>query len=379
MPTTSRADQLRAAKHPVLNDRALKLGTFSSNLSGGCSISTIEGVLEADWAQSLALARMGDEMGFEALVPVGRWRGFGGTTDFNGAGFECFTWAAGMASATKDAGLFVTSHVPTVHPVLAAKQATTVDHISGGRLAFNIVTGWNTPEIEMFGAPMLPHDERYDVAQEWVDIIKRLWTSDVPFTFEGKYFRVKEALLKPQPLQDPYPVLMNAGASKAGRAFGARNCDVLFINSDIGQQSPDGLAEKVRDFKAYARDEFGREVQIWTNAYIVQGDTEKDAKDFLNHYVREKGDWDAAQNLVDGLVGSSQSFAEETLHAMKFHFIAGWAGYPIVGSKEQVVDTLVALSNTGLDGVVLSWPRFVQDMKRFQEETYPLLVEAGVR
>lgn len=231
----------------------------------------------------------------------------------------------------------------------------------------------------MFGAPMLPHDERYAVAQEWVDIIKQLWTSDVPFTFEGKHFKVTEALLKPRPLQDPYPILMSAGASKTGRAFGARNCDVLFINADLGQQSPDSLAEKVRDFKAFARDEFSREVQIWTNAYIVQGDTEQDAKDFLHHYVDEKGDWEAAQNLVDGMIGSSESFAEETLQLMKFHFIAGWAGYPIVGSTEQVVDTLVALSATGLDGIVLSWPRFVQDMKRFQEETYPLLVEAGVR
>ncbi|QJY48890.1 LLM class flavin-dependent oxidoreductase [Pseudonocardia broussonetiae] len=82
-------------------------------------------MLEASWDQSLALARMGDEMAFEALVPVGRWRGFGGETNFNGAGFECFTWAAGMASATEQAGLFVTSHVPTMHPVMAAKQIST--------------------------------------------------------------------------------------------------------------------------------------------------------------------------------------------------------------------------------------------------------------
>jgi alkanesulfonate monooxygenase SsuD/methylene tetrahydromethanopterin reductase-like flavin-dependent oxidoreductase (luciferase family) len=158
----------------VFNDRALKLGTFSTNLSGGCSISTVEGVLEADWASTVTLAQMGDEMGFEALVPVGRWRGFGGVTDFNGAGFESYTWGAGIASATKDAGVFVTSHVPTMHPVMAAKQMTTIDHISNGRVALNIVTGWNAPEIEMFGAPMLPHDERYAVAQEWVDIVRAL-------------------------------------------------------------------------------------------------------------------------------------------------------------------------------------------------------------
>ena len=103
-------------------------------------------------------------MDFEALVPVGRWRGFGGTTDFNGEGFEWFTWAAGIAAATDRAGVFSTSHVPTIHPILAAKQAMTVDHISEGRFALNVVTGWHQAEIEMFGAPLLAHDERYDVA-----------------------------------------------------------------------------------------------------------------------------------------------------------------------------------------------------------------------
>jgi alkanesulfonate monooxygenase SsuD/methylene tetrahydromethanopterin reductase-like flavin-dependent oxidoreductase (luciferase family) len=375
-----RADQLREARHPVYNDRKLRLGTFSSNLSGGCSISTIDGVLEATWDQTLALARMGDQMEFEALVPVGRWRGFGGETNFNGAGFECFTWAAGMGSATEKAGLFVTSHVPTIHPVMAAKQMATIDHISGGRAALNIVTGWHAPEIEMFGAKQLPHDERYQVAQEWVDIVRRLWISDEPFDFDGKYFHISNGTLAPPPLQAPHPVLMNAGGSGAGRHFGARNCDVVFVNTDVAQQSPAGMREKVEAYRRLARDEYGREIKVWANAYIVQEDTEAEAKQFLDYYVNQKGDWEAADNLVSSMGLNSQSFSPETLQAMKFHFIAGWAGYPIVGTKEQVVDTLIALSDEGgLDGILLSWPRYVQDMARFQTETYPLLEQAGVR
>ncbi|GAA1383652.1 LLM class flavin-dependent oxidoreductase [Pseudonocardia kongjuensis] len=368
------------ARHPVFNDRTLRLGTFSSNLSGGCAISTIDGVLEATWDQTLSLARMGDEMEFEALVPVGRWRGFGGETNFNGAGFECFTWAAGMGSATERAGLFVTSHVPTIHPVMAAKQATTIDHISRGRLALNIVTGWHTPEIEMFGVKQLAHDDRYAVAQEWVDIVRRLWTADEPFSFDGKYFRVTDAAIAPKPVQGPHPVLMNAGGSGPGRHFGARNCDVVFVSADLAQQDPQAMRAKVDDFKRLAREEYGREIKVWTNAYIVQEDTEAEAKRFLDHYVNERGDWEAAQNLVTSMGLNSQSFDPETLQEMKFHFIAGWAGYPIVGTREQVAETLIALSTEGgLDGVLLSWPRYVQDMARFQAETHPLLVEAGVR
>jgi alkanesulfonate monooxygenase SsuD/methylene tetrahydromethanopterin reductase-like flavin-dependent oxidoreductase (luciferase family) len=367
------------ARHPVFNDRVLKLGTFSSNLSGGCAISTAEGVLGAEWSSTAELGRLGDAMGFEALVPVGRWRGFGGETDFNGAGFECYTWAAAQAAQTSRAGIFSTSHVPTIHPVLAAKQATTIDHVSGGRFALNIVTGWNKPEIEMFGAPLLPHDERYAVAQEWVDIVVNLWTRDEPYSFEGKYFRVQDALLKPRPVQSPRPVLMNAGASAAGRHFGARNCDVVFVNTDIGHQTPEAMAERVKAFKTLAREEYGRDLGVWTNAYIVQEDTEAEARRYLDYYVNQRGDWEAATNLVNGMIGSQASFSAETIHEMRFHFIAGWAGYPIVGSKEQVVDTLAALSKTGLDGILLSWPRYVQDMRRFQQETYPLLEQAGLR
>jgi alkanesulfonate monooxygenase SsuD/methylene tetrahydromethanopterin reductase-like flavin-dependent oxidoreductase (luciferase family) len=375
----ARIEQLESIQHPVMNDRALRLGTFSSNLSGGCAMSTIDGVLEADWASTKSLAQMGDAMDFEALVPVGRWRGFGGATDFNGAGFESFTWAAGVAASTERAGVFVTSHVPTMHPVMAAKQATTIDHISGGRFALNIVTGWNAPEIEMFGAPLLPHDERYLVAQEWTDIIRELWERDEPFSFDGRYFTIKDALLKPQPLQRPHPVLMNAGGSSAGRDFGARNCDVVFVSADMAQQTPEGLKAKIDDFKTYAREHYDREIKVWTYAYVVQGDTQADADAYLDYYVNQKGDWEGAQNLVDNMIGNSASFAPETMQEMKFHFIAGWAGYPIVGTKEKVVDTLDALSKTGLDGILLSWPRYVEDMARFQAETYPLLVEAGLR
>ncbi|MFZ1992189.1 MAG: LLM class flavin-dependent oxidoreductase, partial [Alphaproteobacteria bacterium] len=170
----------RRATNPIFGDRRLKLGTFSSNLSGGCTISSMEGMLEAKWESTSELARLADEMEFEAIVPVGRWRGFGGVTDFNGAGFECFTFAAGIGAQTKHPSVFATSHVPTIHPVLAAKQATTIDHISGGRFTLNVVTGWHKSEIESFGADMLEHDERYSLAAEWIEVMTRLWTEEAP-------------------------------------------------------------------------------------------------------------------------------------------------------------------------------------------------------
>ena len=178
MTPQAKLEEQRRKTNPVFNDRKLKLGTFGTNLDRGCAISTIDRVLEINWPNTLELARISEEMEFEALVPIGRWRGFGGVTNFNGPGFECFSWAAGIGASTRYSGIFATSHVPTIHPMMAAKQATTIDHITGGRFALNLVTGWHRPEIEMFGFPLMEHDDRYECGREWLEIMKRLWTAE---------------------------------------------------------------------------------------------------------------------------------------------------------------------------------------------------------
>src|SRR5262245_58333716 len=122
MSASSKSAELRCGTNLLFNDRKLKLGTFCTNLDYGAAITTIERTLRISWPATLALAKLAEEMEFEALVPVGRWRGFGGVTNFNGAGFECFSWAAGIGASTTYPAIFATSHVPTVHPIMAAKQ-----------------------------------------------------------------------------------------------------------------------------------------------------------------------------------------------------------------------------------------------------------------
>jgi dimethylsulfone monooxygenase len=139
----------------------LKLGVFGLNVSGGCAMTSAADTLKIEWQESVRIARAAEAAGIEALVPVARWRGFGGATNFNHRSFETLTWAAGLAAATERIGIFATVHTPTVHPVRAAKEIATIDHISGGRFALNIVAGWNEPEIRMFGVSQREHDQRY--------------------------------------------------------------------------------------------------------------------------------------------------------------------------------------------------------------------------
>src|SRR3974377_1739103 len=166
MPNAATMRDDRRLTNPTFNGRKLKLGTFQTNLDYGCLMADLEGRLKISGPNTLALAKLADVMEFEALLPVARWRGFGGKLNPQGHGFEAYTWAAGIAALTAKPGVISTSHCSINHPIIAAKQSTVIDHIAGGRFILNIVTGWNKPEIDMFGVDILPHDARYEMAEE---------------------------------------------------------------------------------------------------------------------------------------------------------------------------------------------------------------------
>jgi len=379
MPRSSPPQRDRRESNPAFSTRRLKLGTFQTNLDSGCVMSDLDGRLDISWPNTVALAKLAEEMEFEALVPVARWHGFGGATNPQGPGFEAYTWAAGIAASTSKPGVFATSHISLNHPIIAAKQSTVIDHISGGRYTLNIVTGWNQPEIDMFGSVMMSHQDRYACAEEWLAIIKRLWTEDESFDHEGKFYKITKGYLAPKPIQHPYPAVMNAGASERGRHFATKYSDLVFTVIRTG--GLDEVRAHVQAYHKLAREEYGREVRVWTVANIVQAETEQEARDFYRYYVHEKGDWAAAQNMIDVFAAeiNRRNIPPERLKAYQEAFIAGWGGFPLIGTKEQIVDGLHDLSRAGLDGVLLAWPRFEQGMREFHDVTYPLLVQAGLR
>lgn len=364
--------------NPVLSDRKLKLGTFGTNLKSGCAITTGDGALKGDWPTAMRLARLADEMEFEAIVPVGRFRGVGGESDYGGTSFDSYTFAAAVAAVTEHPAVFSTSIVPSIHPVLAAKQCATIDHISGGRFALNLVSGWNRIEIEMFGLPMLEHDARYDCAAEWLDVIKLFWTRDEPFDHEGKYYKVSQGLLKPQPLQRPMPPVMCAGGSPKGRHFAAKNCDIVFTGFE-DRSSLAAMQATVEEYRALARTEYAREIGLWSHAYIVQGETEAEAMDIFRYYVVEQADEDGADNMVRMLGLNSQTWSKEGFERLRQHLIAGWGAYPLVGTADQIADGIAMLSSAGVDGLVLSWPGYMDGPDKFKAGVLPRLKQLGLR
>jgi alkanesulfonate monooxygenase SsuD/methylene tetrahydromethanopterin reductase-like flavin-dependent oxidoreductase (luciferase family) len=290
---------------------------------------------------------------------------------------DCYTWAAATSQVTTKGGVFSTSHVPTIHPIAAAKQCATIDQISGGRFGLNVVAGWNKPELDMFGASMREHDERYAQASEWLEILRRLWTEDDAFDFEGKFYNIKKGISLPKPLQRPIPPIMNAGGSERGRLFAAKNADMAFII--VKSDDPAEIKAEVDLYRRTAREEFGRDLQVWTFAYAVHRDTEAEARDFLRYYAEEHGDdraldgWMALQGM------HTQLMPKDVMEKLRFRFKAGNGGFELVGTTEQIVDRLQLLSDAGLDGLLVTWVGMEEGITRWNRQIMPELVQAGLR
>src|SRR5215472_13111254 len=106
-------------EHPLFRHNKLKIAVFGANVSHGCSMTFVDGTIKVDWSESVRIARAAEQAGFDAVIPVARWKGLGGEINFNHRCFETYTWAAGLAALTNRICVFATSHVPTVHPVFA--------------------------------------------------------------------------------------------------------------------------------------------------------------------------------------------------------------------------------------------------------------------
>src|SRR5213080_2371058 len=235
----------------MYNANALKVGVFGANCSSGRSATKVPERWSASWADCLRLAVMADEAGIDFILPIGRWKGYGGDTDFHGATLETKTWAAGLLATTKRITVFGTVHAPLFIPIIAAKEFVTVDHIGEGRFGLNIVVGWNEGEFAMFGVKQRDHEARYEYAQEWIDVIKMIWSDKEDFDFQGKYLDMKGIRGKPKPYGGSRPLIMNAGASPVGQAFAIRNCDAFFLQAS--RTSLDETAQKVATAKSQAK------------------------------------------------------------------------------------------------------------------------------
>ena len=359
----------------------LKLGLFGANCSSGRAVTLVPERWSGSWPDCLALAQMADAAGIEFMLPIGRWKGYGGDSDYQGATFETVTWACGLLAKTKRLTVFGTVHAPLIAPLIAAKEFVTADHIGEGRFGLNVVCGWNEGEFEMFGATLRDHETRYDYAQEWLDVIKLAWSpgkdGDEDFDFAGQFIKLKGVRANPKPYGGTRPLIMNAGASPTGQAFAIRNCDALFSNISNGI-SFDETAKHVKNVRALAR-QGGREIGVYTVGVVTCRPTAAAAAEYYRHAIVDNADWRAVDNILAMKNITAQTRAPEEFRRIREHQANGMGGLPFVGDPDAVARQMEQLTAAGLTGIAVSFVNYLEELPYFCAEVLPRLARLGLR
>jgi dimethylsulfone monooxygenase len=355
------------------NANKFKLGLFGMNCSGGLTMTKAPEHWNASWDNNLHVAHMADDAGIEFLLPLARWLGQHGATNTQESTFETLTWASALLAATSGISAFGTVHVSFIHPVFAAKQIVTADHVGRGRFGLNVVSGWNEGEFGMFGVDLLEHDERYVFTEEWVTIARRIWTEEQPFDFDGRYFTLRGVLGKPKPYgESGGPLLMSAGSSRAGQAFAARHADCLFmVIVDLER-----LPADVEELQTAAGKRFG----VFASGHVIARPTRRQAEEYYRYIVHDLGDWDAAEFMMASRVsGNVQSMPQEKMKEIKERFISGSGTYPVVGSFDDVAEGFRRFSRCGLDGMAIGLVNYIDEFPILRDEVLPRMERLGLR
>ena len=374
------------------NRNAFKVGFFGANLSSARTATVVPERWSASWADCREMAQIADEGGVDFLLPVGRWKGYGGETDFHGTSLETITWATGLLGATKKIVVFGTVHAPLFHPIIAAKQMVTADLVGEGRFGLNIVAGWNQDEFEMFGVAQREHDTRYEYAEEWLQVLLRCWAEKDDFDFDGQFLKLKQVRAKPKPYGGTRPVIMNAGASPAGQRFAFRNCDAFFTSmsgsrlaqtvtsqSDQDTDIIDLMARKVSAIKSDAQG-YGRTIDVFTQGQVICRPTQKEAEDYYHWANIANAEWPAIDRRMEMHNITPQNTSPEDYAAKRrMMALTGVGGRPYVGTPDKVAGDLARLAGAGLRGVALSMVNYIKDGPYFCAEVLPRLARMGLR
>jgi len=344
--------------------RTVELGVFMPVASNGFLFSRRAPQYHPTFELNRRIAELAEDIGLDFLFWMGKWKGFGGQTRFWEQSLEPMTVVSAIAACTRRLKLIVTINPVLFHPVVAAKIIATIDDVSNGRFGINVVTGNTLDEIEQMGAVPDGYAEyRYDYADEWMRVLKALWSSE-RVTFDGRFFKLTNCVSDPKPRQKPTPLIVSAGTSDAGLRFGARYSHCMFLGGRPAH------ATKLRQFAA----EEGRHVTISTNAFILPRATDAEAEAELA-LLRAEVDTETIANVRRSFDRDKRVSSETRMAYMKEPTTIGFiSGPPIVGAPETVAHKLADMIETNdFDGVQFIFMDYVNDLEFFGREVAPIL------
>jgi len=359
----------------------LRFAYWVPNVSGGLVTSTIEQRTDWSFDYNRKLARLAERAGFDYALSQVRY------TASYGAEYqhESTSFSLALLMATERLKLIAAVHPGLWHPGVLAKWVATADHLSGGRIAVNVVSGWFADEFRQFGEPWLEHDERYRRTAEFILALKRIWTED-PANLAGDFYRIRDFSLKPKPLSwpgRPHPEIFQGGNSSAARRNGGRLSDWYFSNG----KDFDGVADQLADLRQVAA-AAGREdgPKFGLNGFVIVRDTEKEARETLREIIAKahveavEGFGAAVQQAGASTRDKKGMWADSTFEDL-VQYNDGFRTQ-LIGTPEQVATRIVAYRKLGVDLILTGFLHFQEEVERFGRDVLPIVraleVEAGL-
>jgi pyrimidine oxygenase len=348
------------------SDRGGKdIGVFLPMANGGWIMSSNAPPLDGSYAYNRQVAVLADQLGLDFVMSMAKWRGYGGATRHWDCSLDAQILIAALAEATRRVKVWTTVHTFLQNPAVTAKMMATLDQISEGRAGLNVVTGSYKAEFDQMNAwpEGLGHDERYDLAAEWIEAVKRLW-SEPSVTMDGRYVKLHDCQSLPKPVSQPRPFLVCAGVSPKGMQFTLEEMDAIFLS---GRDNED-LARISRAAKAKAR-EFGRSIRTYTMMTLVIGETDAAAQAQAERF-REGLDEGALKGMMRayGFLDSELGHENAFVASARSSFMTP----RLIGSPATIADQSIALMEQAeLDGLMLIFPDYLADIPIFADQVLP--------
>ena len=333
----------------------VKFAYWVPNVSGGLVTSKIEQRTDWGYDYNRELAVLAENNGFDyALSQVRYMASYGAEFQHESTSFSL-------------ALLLATQRLK----VIAA------DHLSKGRFAVNVVSGWFKGEFTALGEPWLEHDERYRRSEEFITALRKIWTEDHA-ELGGDFYRLRDFSLKPKPLNTedrPHPEVFQGGNSSAARAMAGRVSDWYFSNG----KDFDGVVEQITDVRKSAAEVGRRAPKFGLNGFLIARDTEAEARETLREIVA-KADTEAVEGFGAAVKQAGQSTGDkkgmwqdstfEDLVQYNDGFRTG-----LIGTPEQIAERIVAYKKLGVDLLLLGFLHYHEEVEYFGRRVLPLVRE----
>ena len=314
---------------PVITEALEELGTRGRGLPVDRSFQFV-----------LSVVRRAEELGFDITLVAER---------FVAPDLEAWIAAAAIAAQTTKIEVMTAVHPGIVNPQVVAKMGASLDRLSGGRFAINVVPGRRIDEFQLFGngAWLTSPEQHYRRMDEFIRVVKGLWTED-RVDLQGEFYQVEAGQLAIKTMRIPYPPIYAASGSDAGKEVVARECDTWFASLDPGLPAYKGNVRKVAaDVEDIRRRSaaYGRTIGIGISTYVICRDT--------------------------------QEQAEAEAHALnaipEANVAAKALGAGLVGTPERVAKRIRRYQDCGVDCLMLQFHPMMDGLETFAQKIMPLL------